>query len=737
MVGILCEKPSAARNFAKALGGQSGTFNGEQYVIAAARGHLFEFKDPKDMVPTDKSKQYQSWDLKYLPWDEADFDWQKVKSKGVADTLSAIKKVLSGVDEITIATDLDPSGEGFLLGWEVIEGLGLNTKNRHISRMYFTDESEKEIQKAFKTRKDVPDYRQNDEFMKADYRSKWDLLSMQWTRIATNCVNGKAILRQGRLKSVMVKIVGDQLKLVKEYVKKPFYYPAFKDDHGVVYREKNYMDNKQDSKEAVSLAQLHASTVDVDSRTKKSQIPPKLIDLATLSSRLAPRGFKAKTVLDTYQKMYEAKVVSYPRTEDKEITEEQFKDLAPLVDKIAGVVGVDPALLTHRQMRMNSHVKSGGAHGANRPGPSVPASLDDVESKYGKCGRAIYDILAKSYLAMLAPDYEYEAQKGHIHDFPTYVGSASVPLFMGWKQVFDDDADVPDDQNTSGLGTNAEPFVAEGVNPKPAAPTMKWLMKQLEKYDVGTGATRTSTYSDVTNEKTKNPLLIDKKGKILMSPFGDMSYILLENTIIGDPKMTEQVFAEMKQISLGKFKASVGLHQIQEYIQRDKVTMIGNIPKLQKEVKMVSENMKEKYKGTYVDGKEIQFSREWGGHRFTDAECEALLRGEKIVVSGLIAKKTGNEYAVEGCLEEQTYKGYKYWGFKNLGFAEMIPHSCFGHTFTDDEYAQLQAGCRIHIDDFVSKQKKKFAAWCYYGDTVDYKTKKPTGRKGIVLDFGK
>ena len=40
MLGILVEKPSAARNFAAALGGMKGTFNGESYVIVAARGHL-------------------------------------------------------------------------------------------------------------------------------------------------------------------------------------------------------------------------------------------------------------------------------------------------------------------------------------------------------------------------------------------------------------------------------------------------------------------------------------------------------------------------------------------------------------------------------------------------------------------------------------------------------------------------------------------------------------------------
>ena len=70
MIGILAEKPSAARNMSAALGGMSGTYNGEQYVIAAARGHLFEFDDPEKQVPPALKDQLHSWNLDYLPWDE-------------------------------------------------------------------------------------------------------------------------------------------------------------------------------------------------------------------------------------------------------------------------------------------------------------------------------------------------------------------------------------------------------------------------------------------------------------------------------------------------------------------------------------------------------------------------------------------------------------------------------------------------------------------------------------------
>lgn len=76
--------------------------------------------------------------------------------------------------------------------------------------------------------------------------------------------------------------------------------------------------------------------------------------------------------------MYENQIVSYPRTEDMEVTPEQFGELLPLVDKIAGVVGVDTSLLSHRTAR-KTHVKEGGAHGANRPGINVPESLAELE----------------------------------------------------------------------------------------------------------------------------------------------------------------------------------------------------------------------------------------------------------------------------------------------------------------------------------------------------------------------
>ena len=704
MIGILAEKPSQARNFAAALGGMSGTYNGEQYVIVPARGHLYEFKKPDVQVPA-----YYQWSLSNLPWQEELFSWERTRMKDSKDALDNIKSVLSGCDEICIGTDLDPTGEGDLLAIEILEELRF--KPQKFTRMHFADESAKEIQKAFTSRFVIPNLRTYPDFVKADFRCKWDFLSMQFTRIATLTVGQpQVVLRQGRLKSAMVVIVGDQLKAIAEYVKKPYYVNKFRDENNVVYTnpEEPTFENKDDVPNNYS-----PSSVTLDSKTTKTSPPPKLIDLATLAGMLAPKGYKSADVLAVYQKMYEAKVVSYPRTEDKYITPEQFNELLPLVDKICSVVGVDPSLVSHRTPR-STHVKTGCAHGANRPGPNVPSDLSSL-SMYGACAPAIYEILAKNYLAMMGEDYVYEQQTGHVTDYPKFKGIANVPTSLGYKKIFSD-MDEPDEDESTGLGTHAEPFIYEGCNPKPKTPTAKWLFKQLERHDVGTGATRTSTYADVTSTKTNCPLLVDTKGRISMTEYGEMSYKVLPGTHIGDLAMTERVMNQMKDIAAGKLNPNDCLKEIRQMVIDDIATMQANAKNAGIQSTIVQ---KEKATGVW-NGQTVSFNREWSGHRFTDDEVKRLLNGEEIELYGVVGK-SGKSFDVKGKLTNYTYNGKQLFGFEKTDFLNNNQNQADrctgvwngknvsfkkewgGHKFTDDECQRLLNGEEIEILGLVSK----------------------------------
>ena len=705
-------------------------------MIAFARGHLFELKQPVDQVDPSKRAQYASWALSDLPWDLNDLAFEREKKDGVSKLLSDIRTAFRSCDEICIATDVDPSGEGGLLAWEIIAALGLNTKP--ISRMYFTDEAPASIKKAFTSRKHLISMEDHDEYRMAWLRSRWDFLSMQWTRVASQLAGQRTVLRQGRLKSAMTVLVGDQLKAHKSWKKVPFYEPRFRDENGVMYSDP---DAQRCAREAdVDLSGLHASSVTVDSKTMKRSGPPRMLDLAGLSALLSAKGVKAADVLKIYQKMYEAQVVSYPRTEDKHVTKEQFAELVSNAPAIARAVGIDPALLTHTAVR-STHVKDSGAHGANRPGPNVPASLADVEAKYGKTGAMIYELLARSALAVLAEDYEYEAQKGHVTDFPSYTGSCSVPKKPGWKSVLggasmaDDD---DDENNVTGLGTQAQPFVHEGVPPRPAAPTVKWLMKQLERRDVGTGATRTSTFAEVSSSKARYPLMTETRGKIALTEHGDMSYRLLPGTHIGDLTITERVFSDMKAVANGQKNADDVLAEVAGLITDDIAVMTANAQTMRKELGMSEFVEKEYFEGTWAPAnKHVKFNRTWSGHRFTDQECMDLLAGKDIEITAT-SKKTGNDFSVVGALEESEFKGRKFVGFK-ADFSKptaaakkgVAPKSMLGVKLTDEQREKIEAGEKVLIKGMKSKKTgKTFDAYLSLED-------KPDGTRGIAFSFDK
>lgn len=647
----------------KALGGESGTYNGEEFVIVNALGHLYQLDSPEKQVSKDLSGSYADWDLSNLPWDYNDLQWNYKMNKGAQKHLREIKNKLKDCDEIVIATDVDPTGEGDLLAGEIILKQGLDKKK--LSRMDFTDESVKTLQQAFVDRRPVPKLEDDLNYQKALFRSKWDFLSMQFTRIATNVSPAHGVIRQGRLKSTMVSLAGGAIDKLANYEKIPYFQNRFIDENKVIYT--NPAAKKYPNKKDVP-TDFKESEVIIDKVEMKKTPPPMMVDLARLSSMLAPKGYEAEEILNTYQKMYEEDILSYPRTSDKKIKYSQFDELLLVAHKIAEIVGVDPGKLTHREPR-KTHISEKATHGANRPGPSVPKDLDSLK-RFGRAAIPIYTLLARNFLAMLFEDYEYERQIGYIKDYPKFTGSTNVPKVMGWKEVFSTD-DI-EDEVSLGLGKLGKPFVHEGFPPKPPAPTMGWLMRQLEKHNVGNGSTRTSTYSEVTSKRDKYALMKSDKGRITMTSYGEISKQLLKGTKIGNVKTSEEVLSAMDEIGEGNTDLiEEKLNEVQDLINHDLKVMRENAKSIElpdgleppKFARAPRETMKNE------KGKEISFKKEWGGHKFTEEELGQLSSGESITIDGL-KNRHGKKYSAKGKIVEQEFKKNKFWGFKMTEYTE-------------------------------------------------------------------
>lgn len=665
---VICEKPSAAANFAAALGGMEGEHAGERYKIVALRGHLLELVSPENQVPPRLSQRYRKWTMDALPWSVSDLAFKRDVTASGRDAFNnaakAIKTLMSK-DEAVIATDLDPSGEGELIAWEVLDACGFDSSRVKVSRMLFQDEAPASIRRAFENRVAIASKNEDGDYLKAEARSRWDFCSMQLTRVATLLARErghKGVVCVGRLKSVMVSEVGRQLDACAAYKRAPFFEVRFKDSAGRVFKRDADAAERFAAASEVDLSGYGESAVVLDGRSAKSEKPGRLLDLAALSAILAKRGSKPKEVLETYQGMYEAHIVSYPRTEDKTITSAQFDEFLAVADKVASVVGIDASLLTHRAPR-KSHVRDGGAHGANRPGPVVPERLSDLE-RFGKSACAIYELLARSCLSMLAEDYAYDACSAHLEAYPEYKASWRECTEAGYREVVGA-AGAEDDEGRGASGLDdacgtASPFVFEGSNARPEAPTLAWLMKRLEAYEVGTGATRTSTFAEVTERPSA--LMSDSKGRLGLTDIGRVAYTLLDGTRISDAEETERLFSDMERVGRFEMTADELVGGITELVEHDKGVMVANASSLPMGEGAIpvgkcplcgddvvkrgavftcaSNKSRRGDDGAWedVEGCGFRIYERWCGKKLTDKQAASLLSGGRVALKGCKSK---------------------------------------------------------------------------------------------------
>lgn len=733
MLGILNEKPSQACNFAAALfGGKyvemakegkgiksaTGTYKGQKVVIAASHGHLYQYKDPSEMVSKALTAKYKSWDPKYLPWNQHDFNWEYKIGKGNSSWARGIRTLLAPCDEIVIATDDDPSGEGEKLGWEILIMQKLHPAK--FSRAYFDDEHDvRDVQNSIDHRVAKQSWDTDPDMMEAELRARRDYISMQWTRLATHAVNNIAILRQGRLKTNMVSVVYEQFQKIKHYKKIPAYSQRFKDENGNVF-------SKKDAETFANKEEVKLDTpgkVKILKKTVKYTKPPKYYNLTNLGVAVADKGITAAQVLKTYQNMYEKGIVSYPRTEDKAITHDMFDKILPNIDKIAKLVGVDPQLLTYRKPRKGFVDDKAGAHGANRPGQTIPKSLDEL-AQYGPGAAEIYKVLATNYLATLAPDYAYEQVDACVDNSVDYTTNTKQTKDLGWHKVYGTSP-----SNSKPFGTVAKPFVYTGYPPKPVQPTMKWLFTQLSKHEIGTGATQLSTYQDVTNPRSKYPLLKDIRGKIKLTKYGEWSAELMAGTKMADISLTEEWNKDMHTVRQGK----AGWDQINKWLDEEADLVVSDATIIKQNgisfrkannITMNDEDDRIEGQWTDEDGKvnDVKLKKTWRGHTWTDEEARDLFAGKNVPVK--LEKRDGSgTYEMLAFLGHQSFTNSQGKVIKGIWvdgkFAPRkkdVPDEWCHHKFTDEEKETLRNKGTVHGTDFKSKAGKTFECDVTWGE---------------------
>lgn len=702
---VINEKGSQCDNFAKALGGYQGGFDGYSYVLTHSYGHVLGLPVPEQAATSEARDLVGKFsNTKNIPWKYQWFDFSKrvTTSPHTSQVVQDVKDYLNQGYIPVIASDIDDSGEGDLLVWEIINYCNYAGP---VYREYHVDESSKAIQKAMKRSNLKPVTHDDSAYRIAVARTNMDYMTQELTRLATKRltsegyrmpthkvkVNGKnkevpQVVPMGRLKGVMMRIIGDQEIAIKNYKPHSEFESRYKLGDLVLSRnDMPRFQNKNDWK--------HDDLPDESSVKEVKQIPgvtkpPKAFTLSEVAGQMAKFGMKSKKTMDLYQQMYEASYLSYPRTEDNFISPEQFNDATAQLDQVLYLLDLPNENFTHRQPRPG-YVKTGSSHGALRYGAKLPESLSVLVAKFGKGADTLWKLVSTRFVQMYLEDTEWVRHDYETIDTPVpFTGSVRVITKPG---VIDPDkpikaAKLPD------LRDKAQLYLHELKSTRPHKITSSWFFDQLKKCNVGTGATRLSTLAAISSSDGNSPIKESKE--LSLTTLGWIGYEFAKQTKIGSVDGTVYIQDLLKDVRKGgSFEEAY--QKFEDVLANDAQA----IRQMELEFKNIDLPKREFASGVW-NGENVKFNRVLGGYRFSDSEVADLLAGKTI-------RFTVKNNPVVGKLAHLEYKGVRYVGVEAKrekangtwhGQEIAINKTYMDHTFSDDELAKLFAGQEIEIE---------------------------------------
>ena len=418
---IITEKPSVARTISKVLGAtarRDGYLEGGGYLISWCVGHLVELAPPGAYDP--RLERWNRADLPILPE-----RWQYLVSSSTKKQFDVLCKLMhrADVDRIVCATDAGREGE--LIFRLVYHQCGCR---KPVSRLWISSMEDAAIRAGFENLKPSTEY---DSLYKAALcreRADW-LVGINATRLFS-CLHG-VTLNVGRVMTPTLAMTVEREAAIAAFHPEPFY-TIFLQMEGYMASSERFKDKTQAEDLLAKCRKSSQALVQKSERKEKSERPPALYDLTTLqrdANRLL--GYSAQQTLDYTQSLYEKKLITYPRTDSRYLTEDMAAGLPGLVMDTAVAFGFRGAVPVHGKQAINN--KKVSDHHAILPTQSV-AGADLSSLPVGEV--SILRLIAARLLAAVGEPYRYAETTVQFECAgQTFTAKGKTVLDEGWKAV--------------------------------------------------------------------------------------------------------------------------------------------------------------------------------------------------------------------------------------------------------------------------------------------------------------
>ncbi|QIW78758.1 DNA topoisomerase III [Bacillus tequilensis] len=583
---VLAEKPSVGRDLARVLKCHkkgNGYLEGDQYIVTWALGHLVTLADPEGY-----GKEFQSWRLEDLPIIPEPLKLVVIKKTG--KQFNAVKSQLTrkDVNQIVIATDAGREGE--LVARWIIEKANVR---KPIKRLWISSVTDKAIKEGFQKLRSGKEYENLYHSAVARAEADW-IVGINATRALTTKFNAQ--LSCGRVQTPTLAMIAKREADIQAFKPVPYYgIRAAVDGMTLTWQDKKSKQTRTFNQDITSrlLKDLEGKQAIIAElkKTAKKSFAPALYDLTELQRDAHKRfGFSAKETLSVLQKLYEQhKLVTYPRTDSRFLT----SDIVPtLKDRLEGMEVKPYAQYVSRIKKRGIKSHKGYVNDAKvsdhhaiipTEEPLVLSSLSDKERK-------LYDLIAKRFLAVLMPAFEYEETKVIAEiGGETFTAKGKTVQSQGWKAVYDmadEDDEQEDDRDQTlpalqkGDALAVRTLIETSGQTKPPArfnegtllsamenPSAfmqgeeKGLVKTLgETGGLGTVATR----ADII-EKLFNSFLIEKKDKDIFITSKGKQLLQLVPEDLKSPALTAEWEQKLSAIAAGALKSAVFIKDMKAY----------------------------------------------------------------------------------------------------------------------------------------------------------------------------
>ena len=419
---VIAEKPSVAQSYAKNLSAykkQDGYMEGENCLVSWCLGHLAEYARPEEY-----DERYAKWQFDDLPIIPE--KWKLQVSADKKKQFSVLKDLMNREDIEYLVNGCDAGREGELIFQRVYD---LSGCRKPVRRLWISSMEDEAIRNGFHEMKDAGFY--SNLCMAAVCRAQADwLIGMNATRAYTTKYYKKLVV--GRVQTPTLAMLTERQDRIEHFQKETFYRVELTDGKLVAVSEN--ITNKADAELLAALCDGSEAIITELKREQKKVSPPKLYDLTSLQ-REANRyfGFTAKKTLDLLQELYEEKLVTYPRTDSRFVTEDMIGTVEELAGKMPLLLPfVEYGKLGHNIKRVINNAKVSDHHAILPTKVAVEKGIVDLPVDK----KNLLMLIGQQVLQAVGEDYLYEQTDVTVNcQKNEFTAKGKTAVQMGFKDV--------------------------------------------------------------------------------------------------------------------------------------------------------------------------------------------------------------------------------------------------------------------------------------------------------------